>query len=239
MSRRAKSPNAGWSSSSPEPDVARAVFGAHLETVQRYADWLSGPGVTRGLIGPSEVDRLWDRHLLNCGVLAPAFQSDPSAENAGTVCDVGTGAGLPGVVLAIVRPDLHLTLVEPMLRRVRFLDELVAELELANVAVVRERAEQHGSDGYDWVTARAVAPLDKLAGMTVPLLRPGGRLLAMKGARAAEELAAAEPVLRRLGARDWSVEQYGVDLLEVPTTVVRVTAGNRVPAKKAAPGGRR
>lgn len=197
------------------PEAARTVFGEHAGTVERYADWLAGPGVERGLIGPAEADRLWERHLLNCGVLAPTFSS------RGSVCDVGSGAGLPGVVVAIARPDLGITLLEPMLRRVRFLEELVAELELDNVDVVRGRAEEHDGS-YDWVTARAVAPLDRLAGWTIPLLGSGGTLLAMKGARAAEELAYAEPALRRLGATTWRVEQYGVEILEVPTTVVRV-----------------
>jgi 16S rRNA (guanine527-N7)-methyltransferase len=228
VSRRAKSPSAGWSSVLPDgestgdglppaPAAASAVFGERLDTVVSYGHSLAGDGVLRGLIGPGEVPRLWDRHLLNCGVLAPVFSAGE------TVCDVGSGAGLPGVVLAIARPDIEVELVEPLLRRTTYLDSVVAELGLTNVSVVRVRAEEH-TGSYDWVTARAVAPMDRLAKLTLPLLRPGGSLLAFKGARAEAELAAAEPSLRRLGARDWRVERHGAEILETPTTVVRVTA---------------
>jgi 16S rRNA (guanine527-N7)-methyltransferase len=228
VSRRAKSLSAGWSSALPDaeasgdelppaPAVASTVFGERLETVVSYGRSLAGDGVLRGLIGPGEVPRLWDRHLLNCGVLAPVFASGE------TVCDVGTGAGLPGIVLAIARPDIEVELVEPLLRRTTYLESVVAELGLTNVSVVRARAEEH-TGSYHWVTARAVAPMDRLAKLTFPLLRPGGSLLAFKGARAEAELAAAEPSLRRLGARDWRVERFGVEVLETPTTVVRVTA---------------
>lgn len=229
MSRRAKSLSAGWSSALPDADTSGAdalpsapvaastVFGERLSTIVDYGRSLAGDGVLRGLIGPGEVPRLWDRHLLNCGVLAPVFAPGSA------VCDVGSGAGLPGVVLAIVRPDVEVDLVEPLLRRTTYLEGVVAELGLTNVTVVRARAEEH-TGSYDWVTARAVAPMDRLAKLTLPLLRPGGSLLAFKGARAEAELAVAEPSLRRLGARDWRVERFGVEVLETPTTVVRVTA---------------
>ncbi|HEX6328516.1 MAG TPA: 16S rRNA (guanine(527)-N(7))-methyltransferase RsmG, partial [Jiangellaceae bacterium] len=132
---------------------------------------LAGPGIERGLLGPREVPRLWDRHLLNCAVI-----QDAVAQGA-TVLDVGSGAGLPGVVLAVVRPDLAVTLVEPLLRRSVFLGEVVAELRLSNVNVVRSRAEElHGKVIADVVTARAVAPLDRLARWTIPLVRTGGLL---------------------------------------------------------------
>lgn len=197
------------------PQSAAAVFGDRLDVVLAYGRSLAGDGVVRGLIGPGEVPRLWDRHLLNCGVLAPVFAAGD------VVCDVGSGAGLPGVVLGIARPDIVVHLVEPLLRRTTYLENVVVELGLTNVSVVRRRAEEH-SGSYDWVTARAVAPMDRLAKLTLPLLRPGGSLLAFKGARAEAELADAEKALRRLGARDWRVERYGDGVLETPATVVRV-----------------
>jgi 16S rRNA (guanine527-N7)-methyltransferase len=185
---------------------------------ERYAAWLAGAGVERGLLGPREADRLWDRHLLNCAVvgvlLAPGDR----------VVDVGSGAGLPGIPLALARPDCTVVLLEPLARRAAFLDEVVADLGLApRVTVVRGRAEDHAGT-YDVVTARAVAPLERLAGWCLPLLRPGGRLLAIKGARAAAEVAAA-PALR---AR---VEQVGAGIVDPPTTVVTMTRPNR-PTRK-------
>lgn len=185
---------------------------------------LAGPGVVRGLIGPGEVGRLWTRHLLNCGVLAPAF------EPGDRVCDVGSGAGLPGIVLAIARPDIDLVLLEPALRRIRFLEDVVETLSLENVSLVRARAEEH-EGGYDRLTARAVAPLDRLVRVALGLLRPEGVMLAMKGSRAGDELRSAERTLRRLRARSWRIEQYGFGVVEPPTTVVRVVAGG-VPSGK-------
>jgi 16S rRNA (guanine527-N7)-methyltransferase len=182
---------------------------------------LASRGVERGLIGPREVPRLWDRHLLNCGVVADLIE--PGA----TVWDVGSGAGLPGVVVALLRPDLRVTLLEPLLRRTRFLEECVAELRLPNTTVVRGRAEEHaGRVGADVVLARAVAPMNRLATWALPLLRPGGELLAMKGDAAAEELEAATATLRRLRASSWDVRRVGHGVSETPTTVVSVVAGS-------------
>lgn len=206
------------------------MFGPALPIAIRYADQLVGAGVDRGLIGPRESDRIWERHLLNCAVVAEAV---PSAAN---VTDIGSGAGLPGVVLAIARPDLRVLLVEPLERRAAFLIETIGLLDLPNVQVVRSRAEDLRAPPADVVVARAVAPLDRLVGWCLPLVRPGGTLLAMKGARAAAELAAAEPVLRRLGATAWRIDRMGLDVLEHPTTVVLVTAGRPATSDQAGVG---
>jgi len=177
------------------PDAARRAFpsGRELERAERYVELLATAGVERGLIGPREAPRLWDRHVLNSLALAP------SVPQGSSVADLGSGAGLPGLVLAIGRPDLTLTLVEPLLRRTTFLTEVVEELALRNVRVCRARAEElHGTEAFDLVTARALAPLDRLLGWGMPLVRDGGALLAMKGSSAAEEIRAAETVLARL-----------------------------------------
>ncbi|MGH3383052.1 MAG: 16S rRNA (guanine(527)-N(7))-methyltransferase RsmG [Nocardioidaceae bacterium] len=196
------------------------LFGDHLPLATRYAELLADAGVVRGLIGPREIPRLWDRHLANCAVVADAFAEEAS------VCDVGAGAGLPGIVLAIIRPDLRVTLLEPLLRRATFLQEAVDGLGLGQVEVVRGRAEEQHGWAFDYVTARAVAPLDRLAGWTLPLCRPGGRLVAMKGDAAAAELAAAEPALRRLGAISWEVRRYQSRPDGVAALVVEVVAGD-------------
>lgn len=208
---------------SPE---AAAVFGDAVELAQRYADLLATDGVTRGLIGPRETARLWDRHLLNCAVVAELLPE------RGELVDIGSGAGLPGIVLAMLRPGLHVVLLEPLLRRSVFLEECVSALGLRNATVVRARAEAVISRGdrlpvsaritADVATARAVAPLDRLVGWAAPLLRPGGELLAIKGQSAAAELAAAKPVLARLGVRSAEVLQAGHGRVVSATTVVRV-----------------
>ncbi len=175
----------------PVPDTARGVFSSRaLPVVSRYAELLSSDGVVRGLIGPREVPRLWDRHLLNSFALAPALA--PGAR----VADVGSGAGLPGMVLAIGRPDLGVTLIEPLLRRTTFLSEVVQELGLQNVTVVRARAEEvHGAALFDVVTSRAVAPLGRLLEWCMPLVGADGQVLALKGASAADEIRAVRPLL--------------------------------------------
>ncbi|HEY1916836.1 MAG TPA: 16S rRNA (guanine(527)-N(7))-methyltransferase RsmG [Streptosporangiaceae bacterium] len=217
------------------PDVAREIFGPVLPLAIRYAELLAGPAVVRGLLGPREAERLWDRHLLNCAVIAE-FVPAPS-----TLLDIGSGAGLPGIVLAMLLPDVQVTLLEPMARRVTFLEECVTELGLGNTNVVRMRAEEaHGQVHADVVTARAVAPLDRLARLTVPLARPGGMVLAVKGARAAAEAATARPVLRQLGVRDVSVLRAGVDLIDPPATVIRLITGPQAdnrPTAGGKPGG--
>jgi len=181
---------------------------------EQYVDLLTTAGVERGLIGPREVPRLWERHILNCAVVAPRVPMDA------TVADAGSGAGLPGLVWAVARPDLKVTLIEPLLRRTVFLEEAVAELGLDQVTVLRARAEDVRQT-FDVVTARAVAPMEKLAGWCFPLVRRGGVLLALKGQRAEEEVASSRVSLHKLGATDIVVTSYG-DLL-VPTTVVEVT----------------
>jgi 16S rRNA (guanine527-N7)-methyltransferase len=193
------------------------AFGERLPLAERYADLLATSGVERGLIGPREVDRLWDRHLFNCA--APVVRVPQGA----TVADVGAGAGLPGLVWAIARPDLHVTLIEPLLRRTTWLEEVVADLGLGSqVTVVRARAEDV-SERYDVVTARAVAGLDKLGRWCMPLVRPGGVLLALKGRSASDEVKAARATLARLHAGDIVVATYGEEWgLQVPTTLVEV-----------------
>ena len=174
----------------PQPATAAAIFGAALPQVTRYVELLTGPGVERGLLGPGEPARVWSRHVLNSAALAPLLH--PGAE----VLDVGSGAGLPGIPVALARPDLHLTLLEPMARRVAFLQQVVAELGIP-VTVRRGRVEELPPKSADAVIARAVAPLARLLPLVLPVLRPGGRLLALKGSSADAEIAAAKDVLAR------------------------------------------
>jgi 16S rRNA (guanine527-N7)-methyltransferase len=205
-------------SAPPAPPTARTVFGpARLELAERYATLLATEGVVRGLIGPREGARLWDRHLLNCAVLGELVPQRAS------VCDVGSGAGLPGLVLAIARPDLEVTLVEPLLRRTTFLDEAVADLGLAQVEVHRGRADSlHGKRTFDVVTSRAVAPLDRLLAWSMPLVAPTGALVAMKGSSAADEITAAQKVLARLGCAPPEIHVVGAAGTDSPTTAIRV-----------------
>ena len=202
----------------PAPDVARGVFRSErLPLAERYAAWLADAGVVRGLIGPREVPRLWERHLLNCAVVSEVLPAGAS------VADIGSGAGLPGVVLAIARPDLRLTLVEPLLRRTRFLEEVAADLELGNVEVVRGRADAlHGKRTFDVVTSRAVAPLERLLGWSMPLVAPAGAMVAMKGGSAEDEIAAAASALIRLGCAPPETVRLGAASGIEPTSVVRV-----------------
>jgi 16S rRNA (guanine527-N7)-methyltransferase len=206
------------------PPTAAAVFGSNLERARRYAELLAGAGVERGLIGPREVDRLWDRHLLNCAAVAELV------DDGERLADVGSGAGLPGIPLALARPELRVTLVEPLLRRADFLREAVAELGLS-VEVVRGRAEDRGVreqvGDLDVVTSRAVAALDKLANWSLPLLGEGGRMLAMKGERAEQEVAEHRRALSALGAVEVKVVKCGVDYLNPPVTVVVARRGAR------------
>ena len=193
------------------------------QSLTRYAELLSTAGVERGLIGPREVPRLWDRHLLNCAVAVPLVPEGAS------VIDVGSGAGLPGIVWGIVRPDITVTCLEPLQRRATFLEEAVAELDLiGRVQVVRARAEDivRGRGPVTSlrarvVTARAVAPLERLAGWTVPLVQPGGELLALKGRSASEEVEASRNVLERLGIVSVEIVECGEGVVDPPTIVVR------------------
>lgn len=166
------------------------------------------------------MERLWERHLLNCAFMADAI--DDAAPGARTLADVGSGAGLPGVVIAIARPELEVTLIETMQRRTTWLEEVDAELGLG-LEVVRARAEElHGTRSFEVVTARAVAALDKLARWTLPLVAEDGHLLAMKGSSAADEVDKAQKVLTKLGGAPPTISRYGVGEVEVPTTVVQV-----------------
>lgn len=199
------------------PETARRVFCDALPLAERFAAFLASEGVLRGLIGPREVPRLWERHLVNCALVADAIPL------GARVCDLGSGAGLPGLVLAIARPDLRLSLVEPLLRRTTFLDEAVEVLGLHGVEVVRARAEAlHGSTTYDVVTSRAVAPLGRLAQWSLPLVAPGGSMLALKGSSAQREIDESAALIHKLGGSSVTIEQFGAHLVDAPTTVVRV-----------------
>lgn len=220
----------------PPPSVAAVFPRERIDLVERYAERLAGDGVVRGLIGPRETPRLWERHLVNCALLAPTLPT------GGRVADVGSGAGLPGLVLAIARPDVHITLIEPLLRRTTFLDEVIEELALDNVTVHRGRADAvHGLYRFDVVTARAVAPLDGLLAWCMPLVAPRGALLAMKGETADAEIAAAAEVTAKLGCAEPVVEVLGTDLdpeLGVePIRVVRVTWADPARVSLPPPGG--
>jgi 16S rRNA (guanine527-N7)-methyltransferase len=204
----------------PAPTEAAAVFGSALGLAQRYAGLLAGPGTEQGLIGPREASRLWDRHLMNCAAVAELVPHPCS------IIDLGSGAGLPGVVLAMLLPDSDIVLLEPMARRAAFLEECVRVLGLGNAAVRCARAEEVTRQlEADVVTARAVAPMKRLAGLALGLVRPGGVVLAIKGAGAAQELAQAGPELSRLGARDAELLRAGRGKVSPPPTVIRVTAG--------------
>jgi len=198
--------------------MARGVFPhERFALAVRYADLLATEGVVRGLIGPRETERLWDRHLVNCAVVAEVIAAEA------TVCDIGSGAGLPGLVLAIARPDVSITLVEPLLRRTTFLDEVVDELGLSNVSVVRGRADDlHGEARFDVVTSRAVAPLERLAGWSLPLVAPTGAMVAMKGERAADEVAVTTELFSTWRCAPAEVLEVGGAVLSSPGLVVRV-----------------
>lgn len=212
-----REPQAGGTDLEQEPAEAAAVFGDRLPVVRRYAADLAEHGVVLGLIGPLEPPRLWSRHVLNSGLLAPFLP------HGAAVADVGSGAGLPGLVIAAARPDLSVTLIEPMERRVAWLEEEAARLGLDNVVVERARAEDAAPGRFDVVTARAVGALTGLLPITVPLARPGGRLALMKGAAVEAELAKAEQVIRRLRLADVRVEIAGRGMASLETRVLVAT----------------
>lgn len=205
-----------------EADAAEHIFGDRLDLAKRYVEHLATSGIERGLIGPREVPRLWSRHVLNCAVVAELI------EDGAKVADVGSGAGLPGLCLAIARPDLYLTLIEPLERRVIWLEEVVVDLGLSNVEIIRSRAEAAiGKVECTVVTARAVSALDTLAPLTIPLLGGEGELLAIKGRSAEEEIGKAAKTLKKLGGVSTEVLTAGQGVLEEPTTVVRVRVKRR------------
>ena len=198
-------------------EVARQVYGERLPLLNRYVDILGSTAVTWGLLGPREADRLWDRHILNSAALSDLIATDSA------VVDVGSGAGLPGIPLAILRPDLRVTLIEPLLRRFTFLVQTVGELGISDrLEVVRSRAEDHQCT-YDVVVARALAPLDRLIGWCNPLRAPDGVILALKGASAADEVAAANRQLKAAGLKAEVLKARAHPDVE-PATVVRVGA---------------
>ncbi|GAA0990648.1 16S rRNA (guanine(527)-N(7))-methyltransferase RsmG [Subtercola frigoramans] len=200
-----------------EPASAQAMFGDRIGVARAFVSNLARHGEEYGLIGPVELPRLWSRHVLNCVAVAPLMRP-------GRVGDIGSGAGLPGLVLAIARPDVSFVLIEPMERRVKWLNDQAAELGLDNVSVVRARAQDVGlPDALDQVTARAVSALSKLVPLCAPLVRRGGELVLMKGAGAEREIEDAGKVIRKFGLRDVRVEVLGVGVLTDPTRVVRAT----------------
>lgn len=202
----------------PEPASAAVVFGDRLDLARRFTAALGAHGEERGLIGPLEPPRLWNRHILNSAIAAPLFPT------GGRVADVGSGAGLPGLVLAIARPDVEWVLIEPMERRVAWLNEQQRELGLDNVEVIRGRAEEWKQGPVlDAVTARAVSALRTLIPLTAPLLRSGGELILLKGANAENEIAAAEKAIRTYKLNDVRVEIVGEGVIGEPTRVLRAT----------------
>ncbi|WP_435201471.1 16S rRNA (guanine(527)-N(7))-methyltransferase RsmG [Janibacter sp. GS2] len=204
------------------PEGAHRFFGERLPRAVTFAHILADTGVSHGLIGPREVPILWERHLLNCAVIEDAFPADTR------VIDVGSGAGLPGIALAIIRPDLDVHLVEPMQRRTDWLASTVSQVDLDNVTVHRGRAEEvHGTLSAPFVTARAVARLDKLARWCFPLVEHQGRLVAMKGRSAAEELDRARPALGRLGLIEAQVSRHDGGVLEEPTLTIDCVVARR------------
>ncbi len=203
----------------PPPPYAAAVFGPCLPAARAFAAVLATRGVAHGLIGPREVPRLWDRHLLNCAMVA-----DLVPRRCRTLVDIGSGAGLPGIVLAMMLPGVQVILLEPMERRCRFLADCVTTLRLPNAAVLRARAED-APVRADVATARAVASLDRLAALAIAVVRPGGMVLAIKGRTAEQELRRAGPALRRLGARNAEVVRARRGKVFPATTVVRFFAG--------------
>lgn len=197
-----------------EPAIAAELFGDRIDVARSFTEALAREGEERGLIGPLELPRLWTRHILNSVIAAPLFH--------GSVADIGSGAGLPGVVLAIARPDVQWTLIEPMERRVTWLNEQVSSLGLSNVEVLRARAEDvRRPEGFDVVTARAVSALRTLIPLTAPLVRDGGELTLLKGLNAANEIDAAQKQIKKFRLADVRVEVLGEGVLTETTRVVR------------------
>lgn len=202
----------------PEPAAAARLAGDRIDVLRAFAADLGARGEELGLIGPLEPPRLWTRHLLNSAVVAPFIS------NGAHVADVGTGGGLPGLVLAIIRPDATFSLIEPMERRCSWLTEQIERLGLENAQVRRGRAEEfHGAFEVDQVTARAVTALRKLVPLTAPLLRAGGEMLFLKGASVATEIEGAEKALRKFRVHDITVDELGADELEETTRLFRAT----------------
>jgi 16S rRNA (guanine527-N7)-methyltransferase len=197
-----------------EPDTAEGIFGSQIGLARQYAQKLANDSDELGLLGPRELDKIWSRHILNSAVVAELVRPGE------LVADVGSGAGLPGIPMAIASPDTDFVLIEPMDRRASWLQEVVDELDLQNVEVVRARAEEVEGGQFDVVTARAVAALEKLLRLCVPLLRPGGRVIALKGSKAPEEILEAKKLQKRLKIESFEIVVCGEKFLAEPTSVV-------------------
>jgi 16S rRNA (guanine527-N7)-methyltransferase len=197
-----------------EPDTAEGIFGSQIGLARQYAQKLANDSDELGLLGPRELDKIWSRHILNSAVVAELVKPGE------LVADVGSGAGLPGIPMAIAAPETDFVLIEPMDRRASWLQEVVDELDLQNVEVVRARAEEVEGGQFDVVTARAVAALEKLLRLCVPLLRPGGRVIALKGSKAPEEILEAKKLQKTLKIESFEIVVCGEKFLAEPTSVV-------------------
>ena len=200
-----------------EPAAAVAIYGDQIDQARSFAQTLANDSDELGLLGPRELDKLWSRHILNSAVVAELVRPGDK------VADVGSGAGLPGIPMAIAMPDAEFVLIEPMERRSSWMLEVVEDLGLKNVRILRSRAEDVTEQYFDIVTARAVAALDKLLKMCVPLLKPGGALIALKGSKAAEEIANAKKLDKKLGISSFEILVCGEKFLPEPTSVVKTT----------------
>lgn len=202
------------------PPAAADIFGVNVEKAVAYHESLATDGTVRGFIGPREVPRLWDRHILNCAVIGEVM------EQGIRIADIGSGAGLPGIPLALARPDLEITLIEPLLKRSVYLGGIVEELDLDNVTVIRGRAEEKAvrrqTGAVDVVTSRAVAPLGKLVGWSLPLCKVGGKMIAMKGSSVTEEIERDSKQIRAAGGGSVEVHVVGEKYLEEPTTLISI-----------------
>ena len=200
-----------------EPESAKAIFGSQIEKARAFAQKLANDSDELGLLGPRELDKLWSRHILNSAVVAETVKPRD------TVADVGSGAGLPGIPMALAQPEANFVLIEPMERRSNWMLEVIEELGLTNVQVRRARAEEVKDQKFEVVTARAVAALDKLLRLCVPLLKPGGSLIALKGSKAIEEIEVAKRLQKKLGIASFEIQICGEKFLAEPTSVVKTT----------------